>query len=981
MATVVEVMAKLSGNPSGMVGAFRTAASAAEGYRDRVRAATANAVDSSAVSAKAQEAGKRAGGGFAGAFKGAVAGLGLIVAAAGLTNLVGEAMAASDATDKFKATMNFAGLDTSKIDAAAKTAKNYADQTVYDLPTIQNTIAQLASNGIKDYTGLTQAAGNLNAVAGGNAQTFGSVAMMLTQTAGAGKLSTENWNQLADAIPGAAGPLMKALEQAGAYTGNFRTAMEKGQITSDEFNAALMTLGNKPVAVEAAKSTVTFEGALGGLAATVNSKLMTALDAIKPVATTAITFLTTGLAGAFDFVAAAVGNVASWVGTDLVPAFQNMLTWGQQNMGMLTTIATVIGVILLPSLIRLGVAATVSAAQQVIAWVTSGAGAVTTGVKYVATSWLIVGSWVRQGAAAIASGATTVAIWALYAAEAIKGAAQFAMQVVRIVAGWVLMGVQSMIQAARMAAAWLIALGPVGIVIAIIVGLVALIIANWDQVVAWTTQAWTNVSNFIISVWNAIVAWVTGAVTSVGAAISAGFTAMSDFITGIFTAIGSFITGVWTWIFNLLTAIGQAFWAEHGAQLTAAWNFIVAIFTGVFNFYVSIWTAIITFIVQAVTNIVNGIVTGFTAAWNFIVTVSTAIWTAIVTAFTAAWNFIVQIFTTIAAFITSIWNAYVAIITGVLSAIWGVIVSVFSAVWGFISGIFTTISGFLGGIWNTIVGVISGAVNTVLGVIRGWVATAWAVISSTFSSVVGFLGGIWGSIVNGVSSMVGQVGGFFSGMWGRITGALSGAGQWLWSAGQNIVQGLINGISSLAGSIGSAFLNMIPGWIVGPFKAAMGIASPSKLFKSFGRYIIQGLGIGIDSEKSTAVKATTAAANAVAKAGSGIVLTAPKIVVPKAPKIDTGAFGIDPITIKVSLDSSAFDAAANKLTLGDMSANLGGSSAASAAGAGQSGAGKSREAVPAAQQVFNITNYNPVAEPTSKTVEKAQNVAALTGVF
>jgi tape measure domain-containing protein len=973
-------MAKLSGNPSGMVGAFKTAASAAEGYRDRVRQATANAVDSAAVSSKASEAGKRAGGGFSSAFKGAVSGLGLLVAAAGLTNLVGEAMAASDATDKFKATMNFAGLDTSKIDQAAKVAKSYADQTVYDLPTIQNTIAQLASNGIKDYTGLTQAAGNLNAVAGGNAETFGSVAMMLTQTAGAGKLSTENWNQLADAIPGAAGPLMKALEQAGAYTGNFRTAMEKGQITSDEFNAALMTLGNKPVAVEAAKSTVTFEGALGGLAATVNSKLMTALDAIKPVATTAITFLTTGLAGAFDFVANAVGNVASWVGTDLVPAFQNMLTWGQQNMGMLTTIASVIGVILLPSLIRVGVAATVSAAQQVIAWATSGAGAVTAGVKYVATSWLIVGSWIRQGAAAIASGATTVAIWALYAAEAIKGAAQFAMQVARIVAGWVLMGVQSMIQAARMAAAWLIALGPIGIVIAVVIGLVALIIANWDAISTWTAQAWTNIVNFIVAAWNNIVSWVTGAVTAVVTPIVDGFNAMVSFVTTIFTNVTNFIVGVWTWVFNLLVAIGQAFWAENGAQLTAAWNFIVAIFTGIFNFYVSIWTAIITFVVGAVTAVVNGIVAGFTAAWNFIVTVCTAIWTAIVTAFTAAWTFIVQVFTTVAAFIGAVWNSIMATISAVLATIWAVIVSVFSAVWGFISSIFNTVAGFLGGVWARIVGVIMGAVNTVSAVIRGWASAAWAVISSTFNSVVGFLGGVWGNIINGVSGMVGRVGGFFSGLWGTITGALAGAGSWLWSAGVNIVQGLINGVQSLAGTIGSAFLSMIPGWIVGPFKAAMGIASPSKLFKRFGRWIIQGLGIGLVEEKSTAVRAMEGAAAAVTKAGSGITIATPTFTLPKTPKLDMGALAVDPITIKVSLDSSAFDAAANKLTLGDMSARLPGSTAAGGTST-PTAAGKSADALPQAQQVFNITNYNPVAEPTSKTVEKASSLASLAGAL
>lgn len=121
----------------------------------------------------------------------------------------GDVVNMSDSTDKFMNTMSFAGIDTANVEKASKAARDYADRTVYDLSTIQNTTAQLAANGIKDYTGLTEAAGNLNAVAGGNADTFGSVAMVLTQTAGAGKLTTENWNQLADAIPGACSPHMR----------------------------------------------------------------------------------------------------------------------------------------------------------------------------------------------------------------------------------------------------------------------------------------------------------------------------------------------------------------------------------------------------------------------------------------------------------------------------------------------------------------------------------------------------------------------------------------------------------------------------------------------------------------------------------------------------------------------------------------------------------------------------------------------------
>lgn len=195
----------------------------------------------------------------------------------------------SDSTDKFVSTMNFAGIDTANVEKASKAARDYADRTVYDLSTIQNTTAQLAANGIKDYTGLTEAAGNLNAVAGGNADTFGSVAMVLTQTAGAGKLTTENWNQLADAIPGASGKLQEAMKANGAYTGNFRDAMEKGEISADEFNQAIMQLGMSEVAKEAASSTKTMEGALGNLEAAITGGLTDAFNLIKPAVTGALT--------------------------------------------------------------------------------------------------------------------------------------------------------------------------------------------------------------------------------------------------------------------------------------------------------------------------------------------------------------------------------------------------------------------------------------------------------------------------------------------------------------------------------------------------------------------------------------------------------------------------------------------------------------------------------------------------------------------
>ena len=264
----------------------------------------------------AGEKARRAEGGFT-VLKGAIANLaGNILTSAinGIQNLAGEAINSADALKKFESTMSFAGYDDSTISKAKDDMKLYADQTVYDLDTVANTTAQLAANGIQDYTGLTQAAGNLNAVAGGNAETFKSVAMVMTQTAGAGKLTTENWNQLADAIPGASGKLQEALLKNGAYTGNFRDAMEKGEITADEFNQAIMDLGFTDAAQQAATSTSTFEGAMGNMQAAVVDGLMQIYDTIG---SENVTGFINGITDAVSAVIPPIKDGISWLKDNL----------------------------------------------------------------------------------------------------------------------------------------------------------------------------------------------------------------------------------------------------------------------------------------------------------------------------------------------------------------------------------------------------------------------------------------------------------------------------------------------------------------------------------------------------------------------------------------------------------------------------------------------------------------------------------------
>lgn len=217
---------------------------------------------------------------ISGSFVGNVAAQGIGKVTGYLTGLVSEAGKASDAMQGFDATMQLAGFGKGKIKSVGKDVKKYADDTVYDLKDVSNTTAQLAANGVDNFEKLTESAGNLTAVAGGTKDDFKSVAMVMTQTASAGKLTTENWNQLTDAIPGASGKLQEAMKKNGAFTGDFREAMEKGQISADDFNKAIDKLGSTDKAKKFAKGTAEFQGAFGNLEAEVVNGWQKIIDAV-----------------------------------------------------------------------------------------------------------------------------------------------------------------------------------------------------------------------------------------------------------------------------------------------------------------------------------------------------------------------------------------------------------------------------------------------------------------------------------------------------------------------------------------------------------------------------------------------------------------------------------------------------------------------------------------------------------------------------
>lgn len=129
--------------------------------------------------------------------------------------------------------------------------------------------------------------------------------------------------------------------------------------------------------------------------------------------------------------------------------------------------------------------------------------------------------------------ATKVAAWTAAKVAAIKSAGIMVATIVKTVAKYAWMGVQALLHAAKVAASWFIALGPVGWVIGVVVGLVALIIANWDKVKAVTIKVFGAVWTWLSNLWTNIVNAVKQSASNILGTIKDRFNAVVNFLLGL----------------------------------------------------------------------------------------------------------------------------------------------------------------------------------------------------------------------------------------------------------------------------------------------------------------------------------------------------------------------------------------------------------------------------------------------------------------
>ncbi|MDQ5841470.1 MAG: hypothetical protein M3537_10100, partial [Chloroflexota bacterium] len=231
--------------------------------------------------------------------------------------------------------------------------------------------------------------------------------------------------------------------------------------------------------------------------------------------------------------AAAVGHgivvAAVWTGQVIASAVSAVIAFGIQ------------AGLMIGHWVAMAVASSINAIKMAAAWVVgvlvpAVAGAISMGIQagFVIAAWVLMA--VQSGIQAIIMAAS----WVVgVMVPAVIGGITMGIQAAIVVAAWVVMSTGAMVNAIKMAAAWFIALGPIGWIIAIVILLAALIIANWESISKFTSEAWENISKFVSEAWGNI---TRGVEENVGKIL--------EFFRNLPGKIGEFFAGAGTWLLD-----------------------------------------------------------------------------------------------------------------------------------------------------------------------------------------------------------------------------------------------------------------------------------------------------------------------------------------------------------------------------------------------------------------------------------------------
>ena len=365
---------------------------------------------------------------------------------------------------------------------------------------------------------------------------------------------------------------------------------------------------------------------------------------------------------------------------------------------------------------------------------------------------------------------------------------------------------------------------PVGIAIAAIAGITAVVVTLWKTNEDFRNKI-TEIWNRIKSVFTEFGQHITDKLNSLGfdfenfgevvKAIWEGFcNVLAPIIEGVFNNIAIFIettlnviTGVFDFFVSLFTGDWQGCWDAVKSIFESVWNGLKEYIGNILNTIKGVADAFLGLFGTSWDEVWNSIKTTFESIWNGIVSFFSGILDGIVNTVTTVWT---AISTTISDVLTGIWNTFSNIFTTirdfvstVFETIKNVITVVIMAIAEFFSAAFQIITAPFRFIWenckDTIITVwdaIKEKINTVITAVQNIITTVWNAVSSVFSTVWNAISGVittvWNAISTRIQTTLQTIQNIITTVWNAVSNVFST----VWNAISTTVSTIVNNIKN-----------------------------------------------------------------------------------------------------------------------------------------------------------------------------------------
>jgi phage-related minor tail protein len=387
---------------------------------------------------------------------------------------------------------------------------------------------------------------------------------------------------------------------------------------------------------------------------------------------------------------------------------------------------------------------------------------------------------------------------------------------------------------------------PIGIIVALIAGLVTAFVLLWNncegfrnfwiglwekikvifaQVVQWFSDTIPKIGEFFVNLWesignvfSAVGAWFNDNVIQ---PIVNAFQTAIDWISTAFSTATTWVND------NVIQPIINAFNSVIDWFVNAITWFNDNVITPITTFYETWISPVVDKIIEMITKTIEIVVALFVGLWNLL---RDTVITPIINGFLDLWAKVSEFFSNLWADIVAIWQK----VSGWFNT------SVIQPVVNYFKSLYTKVSEFFVNLWNGIVNiwqkvsnwfnntVIQPVVNAFKSLwtnVTNSAQSAWSGIKSIFSSVKSWFSSTFSAAWEAVKNVFSNWGSFFSGLWDKIKTTFSNIGTNIANAISGAVRSGINGVISaiertinsgvslINGAIG--LINKLPGVSVG----------------------------------------------------------------------------------------------------------------------------------------------------------------------